>query len=91
MTVQAPGKRSRFRKIKFAPHLTPPTSLCTEICDLGVIGFVAYKGGIEPHGGYIRNINCETRGKLIGIGSRRVVCNADFLETRSGRIMNNHN
>lgn len=50
-----------------------------EICDLGVIGFVAYKGGVEPHGGYIRNINRETRGKLIGIGSRRVVCNADFL------------
>lgn len=90
MTVQAPG-RSRFRKIKFALHLTPPASLCTEICDLGVISFVAYKGGVEPHGGYIRNINCETRGKLIGIGSRRVVCNADFLETRSGRIMNNHN
>lgn len=90
MTVQAPG-RSGFHKIKFTLHLTPSASLCMETCDLGVIGFVAYKGRVEPHGGYIRNINCETRGKLIRVRSQRVVCNADFLETRSGRRMNNHN
>lgn len=73
------------------PVLNPSAGLFMEICDLGVIGFAAYKGGVEPRDGYIRNINCKTRGKLIGIRSRRVVCNADFLETRSGRIMNNHN
>lgn len=62
-----------------------------EICDLGVIGFVVYEGGVESRDGYIRNINCKIWGKLIGIRFRRVVCNVDFLEIRSGRIMNNYN
>ena len=42
------------------------------------------KERVEWHSGCIRNINCKTGDRLIRERSRRVVCNADFLETRSG-------
>lgn len=92
VTVQVPG-RSGFYKIKFTLHLISLASLFMEICDLGVIGFVAYNGAtLEELNSVVVILGILiVRPELIGIGSRRVVCNADFLETRSGRIMNNHN
>lgn len=56
-----------------------------ELCDsLALVLLLKKKKKVEWHSGCIRNINCKTGDRLIGERSRRVVCNADFLETRSG-------